>query len=98
MTELFYELQPNVKHILELSVEHAPLDEYERAVDRGDLCIYPFEFGWFMFIAPYAKHEEIMKDFPALLRCVELAKDMGCDYVIFDSDLNPIEGLEKYEY
>lgn len=66
-------------------------------IDKCGLIIYEKEgYGWFVHIPePFDENKEsIPKD---LYKCITLARKQGCDWIMFDCDVEPIDELPVYE-
>jgi hypothetical protein len=56
-------------------------------------------YGWLMHASNGAAQYAREHDWPAeLLPIVELARSKGCEYILFDRDAEPIEGLPTFDW
>jgi len=90
----------NVRKFYDCSTSHLP-EPTARAIDEGLFARSPVmqnEYGW-LFSVP-----ETLAELPTSLECgafkavLALAMDAGCDYVLFDRDVPPVEYLEIFDW
>jgi len=79
---------------LDLSTRHLPHSERE-GLDEGDApgVIRPFTYGWWVHVHELAdsydnadQEDEEYEDFPALLAAIRRARELGCTWILLDSD------------
>ncbi|GAB2717052.1 DUF5983 family protein [Kitasatospora kifunensis] len=84
---------PNIRSFLDLSTGHltpevrADLDDYE------DVVAYRTTYGWLL----YASEDPEGEWPPELLPIVRLARDHGCEYVLFDADAPVVDALPVFD-
>ena len=90
----------NVRKVYECSTAHLP-EETAQAIDTGRFARSPVmrnDFGW-LFSVP-----ETLADLPDEVSCepfkavIALAMDAGCDYVLFDRDVPPVDYLPVFDW
>lgn len=56
-------------------------------------------YGWFMWVpsADFDDRLEKLKDYPDLLACIYRARELDCDYILFDVDAEIDDALPTYE-
>ncbi len=92
------------KHtMLALSTSHITEDTAGR-MDKNDIegvVLYQKkDFGWFVYV-PYAFDFKELEDgdCPAdIFRCMKFALENGCDWIMFDNDVNEIPDLPVYDW
>lgn len=96
-----------VRKFLDLSTGHLTEETRDRLSDgEGPTPTYPHPdgFGWLVWVPEdqgvMAELEKWAEDVncPAdLLACFKAARKRGCDYILFDSDGEPVDYLTDYE-
>jgi len=62
---------------------------------RDYVVMSPWAYGWWV----WAHQEDNLDELPECLRAaIELAKQHGCEWILFDCDTAPIEELPTYEW
>ena len=87
-----------ISKMLELSTMHLTYKTCT-LMDGGKFRIAEYPCGYFVYADPWQiKHEDV-SDYPKdLLACIKLALEYDCTYIIFDSDVEPIEDLPIYDW
>lgn len=91
---------PKITKCLELSTAHitestANLIKKEPNKNNLTLSVFPLSvFGYLINVTP-TFNTAIPKD---LNDCINLAKENNCEWIMFDSDIDPIDDLPKYEW
>lgn len=90
-----------VLKMLELSTGHvsketaAKLDESE----CPGVSSYPKgEYGWWVYAESYGKEEAGNDAPPDLVDCLRFAQSIGCDWIMFDRDVDQLENLVTYDW
>ena len=95
---------PHVRKILDISTAHVSeatswyLEEW--AINGKGLAIVyeKGEYGWLVHVPGEPSHE-VEDTFPADLRaCMEHARSLDCDWIMFDRDGITIDALPSYEW
>lgn len=87
-----------IRNILELSTSHLTKDTAER-MDNGHYCICRYDYGALVYVDPWQVAHYKTTSWPKdLIVCIEYALLLNCDYILFDSDEEPIEDLPTYEW
>jgi hypothetical protein len=102
---------PTIRSFLDLSTGHlstetrAWLDEQGRTAalcrtsmdPRPAFCMASTSDGWLCW-AGMEDDEANLQALPLdLIQCIRRAKNLGCDYILFDSDADTDEALHVYE-
>ena len=90
----------NIRKFLDISTGHLPPSERDR-IDDGEVPItshaHPEGYGWFVYVPQEPSDwPNIREAAPALARCLEHARKLDCDYILFDSDACIDEQLPWY--
>ena len=92
-----------VETMLVVSTAHMTEDE-ATAIESGDHWCQPVlnrEEG-FMFVMGYLTESVSSGDFLTLSEgfrgCIRRASDLGCDWLMFDRDADPIEDIKVYDW
>jgi hypothetical protein len=93
----------NVRRFLDISTGHLqPKTRWmveEKAV-IGPIYDHPDGFGWLVYVpdpqrvAEWEGPDPIPAD---LIACFDKARELRCDYILFDCDAQPIDGLPLYD-
>lgn len=89
-----------ITKMLTLSTAHIPESiakslETEPETDNFGLSVYPFAYGFWIFIPDYGLRETIPKPLAA---CLRLAKENGCEWLRLDCDAEPLDELPVYDW
>ena len=61
-------------------------------------CDYKSGYGWFVYVPDKLELEEIQDTCPDdLYACLVFARENDCNWIMFDSDVEPIDELAVYE-
>lgn len=91
---------PKITKCLELSTAHitestANLLKKEPNENNLALSVFPLSiFGYLINVTP-TSNTTIPKD---LNDCINLAKENNCEWIMFDSDIDPIDNLPEYKW
>lgn len=91
-----------IRKFLDLSTAHLSPATLERfnglPPDRLPFAGGPTDYGWFA----YAHDENCGEGDDAIpeemFACMTFARAQGCDYILFDCDAEPIEGLPVFDH
>jgi len=89
----------NVRKIYEVSTAHIP-EEIAAAIDNGIFARRPSmmrDEGW-LFSVPDDLHQPAGLNSKAFDAILALAQDAGCDWVLFDRDVTPVEYLPTFDW
>lgn len=53
------------------------------------------EYGWFVYVPEIMDTYEMPKD---LDNCIQFARNNGCDWIMFDRDVETIDSLQIYDW
>jgi hypothetical protein len=79
-------------HVAETTANILNTTSYE----KWPVCGGPWHFGWLVYA-----HDDDCGDPPMprdLWACCCFAREHGFDYILFDQDAEPVDGLPKYEW
>jgi len=83
-----------IEKVMTLSTGHMP----ESEPDFGTLRAVPFEFGYIVWVNTYDLEDETDRMPEWLMNAWHLAKSEGCTLIMFDRDVEHIEGLPKWDW
>lgn len=89
----------NVRKIYEVSTAHIPA-EIAEAIDNGIFARKPAmmrEEGWLFSVPEDLTPPEGLNS-KAFTRVLALAQDAGCDWVLFDRDVPPVDYLPIFDW
>ena len=89
-----------INKMLSLSTGHVSEDT-ARLMDNdaiGQVVIYDKpNFGWFVHVPERFELDEVKCSCPNdLFQCLDFAEKRGCGWIMFDSDVEPINELNMY--
>lgn len=88
-----------VRKFLELSTGHLTVETRvyltkSLAKGKGPIACHATEHGWFYWVG---RDDEELAKLPAELQeCTHFARQQECDYILFDIDIELIDGLPDY--
>jgi hypothetical protein len=87
----------SLRKYLDISTAHLP-EETAQRIDLGTFYKTPVmrgEYGWMFHVPEESTTEESCTHFEAIM---EFARDFDADYVVFDSDCDPVGWLISFEW
>lgn len=90
----------NVRKAYECSTAHLP-EKTARAIDIGSFAkpaAMQNEHGWLIYVPETLAELPDGVDCDAFRAIMALAIDSGCDYVLFDRDVPPVDYLKIFDW
>lgn len=86
---------PTTHKMLELSTSHVTR-ETAWVLDTGKWCYVKGDYGWFVHVPDPSDESEAMPD--DLRWILAYAREVGCHWIMFDRDADPIDELPSYDW
>ncbi len=88
-----------VRTFLDITTGHLPKRICERLGSYEAVVAYETTWGWFMWVPQDPDDPDNTAGVPAEVLAVQrYARRYGCDYVLFDSDAETVEGLPVWDW
>lgn len=94
-----------VYRYLDLSTEHiteaesVAIDQCFPAFEDAGPSVIAYDYGWWVNVQADKSFEHSMaEDYPNILACLDLARELDCTWINFDQDASTHDGLPTYEW
>lgn len=87
-----------VHKYLDVSTGCLPEAEFNALTTHEWVVTEPTQYGAWVWVRPANDMDTIPTDLPHLTRLMDVARELGCRWILLDSDAYAVEGLPFFEW
>lgn len=87
-----------ISRMVTLSTAHIPTKMREIGLENyAEIIAHPIVSGWLVYVDPFKIFDSYSSDLRTILYLEMYAQRLECDWILFDSDAEPIEELKTFD-
>lgn len=90
-----------IRKVLDISISHLPMEQGATLNELDGVVAHEYQYGWLMWVPNDPDESNLAMEEQApenILMLQRYARDLDCDYIMFDRDAEPEDQLPSYEW